>query len=217
MVCRCPIPFSILTTQSLPSVSVVEPNDTWTVEQALQYCLLQAHKETEEKYNQIETSLNQQFEKGKDDIWKCHKRVLEESTNNEQSPNPHALRDVPGSVSGSKAKKSSKLTTVNVRIIGGHYDGTSYNLMPKARHPCWVGRSQGRKFKDRGISLSKDLEISTTHGKFEVIAGKFHFTDTGSTNGSKVGETELEPDSPLLLENGTELILGQSVLRITLS
>ena len=158
------------------------------------------------------------MEKGKEDIWNCHKRVLEESTNkNEQSPNPNALRDVSSSVSGSKTKKSSKLTTVTVEIVGGHYTGTSYSLMPKARHPCWVGRSQGRKFKERGISLSKDLEISTTHGKFEIISGKFYFTDTGSTNGSKIGETELEPDTPLLLENGTELILGQSVLKITLS
>ena len=197
------------------SAPFLEPTDTWTVEQALQHCLLQAHRETEEKYNQIETSLNQQFEKGKNDIWKCHKRVLEECTN-DQSPNPNVLRDV-SSKSGSKPRKAISPTTVHIEIIGGHYNGTSYNLMPKARHPCWVGRSQGRKFKDRGISLSKDIEISTTHGKFEVIAGKLHYTDTGSTNGSKVGETELEPDTPLPLENGTELILGQSILRITLS
>lgn len=193
-----------------------EPAEAWTVEQALQYCLLQAHRETEEKYNQIETSLNQQLEKGKNDIWKCHKRVLEESTN-EQSPNRSALRSVSSNKSGIKPKKTGSPTTVNIQITGGHYDGNAYTLVPKVRHPCWVGRSQGRKFKERGISLSKDLEISTTHGKFEVIAGKLHYTDTGSTNGSKVGEKELEPDAPLPLENGTELILGQSILKIQLS
>lgn len=183
------------------------------MEQALQYCLLQAHKETEEKYSQIETSLNQQVEKGKKEIWKCHEKVIEE--NNNQSPhNPTGCRK-------NKPKQASKKgnlpSTINVQIIGGHYAGNTYTLVPKVRHPCWVGRSQGKKFKERGISLSKDLEISTTHGKFELVGGKLHYTDTGSTNGSKVGSEELNPDTPFPLENGTELILGQSILKITLS
>lgn len=206
---------------------IAEPNDTWTVEEALQYCLIQAHQTTEEKYNQIESSLNGKFEKGKEDIWNCHKRVLHDSTkNNDENENDNQSVDPsapPGAIntikSGSKAPKNkpSAPTIIHVEIIAGQYTGETYTLKPKARHPCWVGRSQGRKFKERGISLSKDLEISTTHGKFEVITGKLYYTDTGSTNGSKIGETELEPDIPLGLENGTEIILGQSVLRITLA
>ena len=104
-----------------------------------------------------------------------------------------------------------------LKIIAGQYAGNTYKLVPKLRQPCWVGRSQGKKFKDRGISLPKDLEISTTHGKFELVGSKLHYTDTGSTNGSKVNGQDLAPDTPLPLEDGLELVLGQSVLKIFLS
>ena len=105
-----------------------------------------------------------------------------------------------------------------LEIIGGHYSGNTYALVPNKRNPCWVGRSQGKKFKERGISLSKDLEISTSHGKFEIIGGSFYYTDAGSTNGSKVhGTQEIVPDTPFPLEDGIEFTLGQSVLKVSLS
>lgn len=192
-----------------------EPNGSWTIEQALQYCLMQAHQETEAKYHQIEGSLNQQFDKGRTEIWKCHDRVIEESKNGLQvSPRP--TRDAANNC-GNRNQNGATFTTVNVEIVGGHYSRNKYKLTPKLRQPCWVGRSQGKKFKDRGISLSKDLEISTTHGKFELVGGKLYYTDTGSTNGSKVHGEDLPPDKPFLLEDGVQLVLGQSVLKISLS
>ncbi|CAB9519577.1 FHA domain [Seminavis robusta] len=194
------------------------PTEDWTVEEVLQYCLLQAHKETETKYQHIETSLNQQLEKGKEGIWQCHKKVLEAGKSN--SPvNPSSGNTPAGTKKPDPKpqKKTATPTTVEIVIVGGHYAGNTHKLVPKVRHPCWVGRSQGKKFKDRGISLAKDLEISTTHGKFELKQGTLCYTDTGSTNGSKFRGEDLEADKPLPLETGMELTLGQSVLRITLS
>ena len=126
------------------------------------------------------------------------------------------MRDI-AKTSSKRNLKGAVPTTVNVEITTGHYAGNTYKLTPKVRQPCWVGRSQGRKFKDRGISLPKDLEISTTHGKFETIGGVLHYTDTGSTNGSKVRGEDLTPETPLPLTEGLELVLGQSVLKIHLS
>lgn len=186
------------------------------MEQALQYCLLQAHKETEGKYYQIEVSLNQQFEKGKSEIWKCHKNVVEASKNT-NSPNP--MRDTTNSNENRQAK-ATKSTTVNVEITSGLHAGKTYKLMPKARKPCWVGRSQGKKFRDLGISLSKDGEVSTCHGKFELVKGQLCFTDTGSTNGTKLGTSlgeELTPQKPYPLEDGLQLVLGGSTFKILLS
>lgn len=193
-----------------------EPNDSWTVEQVLQFCLMQAHKETEEKHRQIEVSLNTQFDKGKVEIWRCHEKVLAETTTTSPQASSRPMRDT--TKAGVKRNpKGAMPTAVNVEITSGHYAGSTYTLTPKARQPCWVGRSQGKKFKDRGISLPKDLEISTTHGKFELVGGKLHYTDTGSTNGSKVHGEDLAPDTPLFLEDGIELVLGQSVLKIYFS
>jgi FHA domain len=196
-----------------------EPTDDWSVEQVLQYYLLRAHKETEEKYHQIETSLSQQFEKGTSEIWECHTKVLEAGSKN--SP----IRSSSANTSGTKAqtceipmaKTTSKPTTIHVQIVAGPHAPRSYEVVPKPKFPCFVGRSQGTKFKNRGVSLHKDSEISTTHGQFEVRQGKLYYTDLASTNGSKVGGEDLTPDTPLLLENGTELVLGQSTLKITLS
>jgi FKBP-type peptidyl-prolyl cis-trans isomerase len=116
----------------------------------------------------------------------------------------------------SKSKTAASAHTIRVEIVGGMYEGKVFDLQPKPRGPCMVGRSGGKKFKDKGISLTKDLEVSTTHGKFEIINGNLYFTDTGSTNGTKVEGEELEPDTPFPLTNNLEILCGQTLLKITL-
>lgn len=130
-----------------------------------------------------------------------------------------ATANAASSKQSSKSKNATTTATnlVHVEIVGGMYVGETFDLKPKLRAPCMVGRSQGKRFKDRGISLSQDLEVSTTHGKFEVLNGLFYFTDTGSTNGSKVAGEELEPDIPYPLTHGLVLTCGQTAMKISLS
>jgi hypothetical protein len=108
--------------------------------------------------------------------------------------------------------------------------GHTFTLHPKLRAPCWVGRSKAQKLRDRGISLPFDSEVSSTHGKFEWrgtshSTAAFYYCDTGSTNGSYVKGPDaavgddpkvMEPNDPVLLQHGTELVIGKTHFKIHL-
>ena len=199
--------------------------------------MLRAHDETDAKYDEIVQSLKKQMEEGKKEIWDCHNQVvntLNKTGGNIVRPPPEEImenvdpqynKSSKTNMSGLKSTANSNTAstgtsgTIHVEIMSGEYAGNTYDLEPKNKQPCWVGRSQGKKFRDRGISLPKDLEVSTTHGKFELIrATKLCYTDANSTNGSKLKDgEELVPDTPLELQNGHEIVVGQTVMRITLT
>ncbi|EJK70099.1 hypothetical protein THAOC_08570, partial [Thalassiosira oceanica] len=81
---------------------------------------------------------------------------------------------------------------------------------------------KGKKFIKNGISLNKDQEVSTTHGKFLVDVEEdgdlaFYFVDVGSTNGTQYKGDKLEANRQVRLHDGMELTLGNSVCRIILA
>lgn len=122
----------------------------------------------------------------------------------------------------SETTASGKSRGIHIDILAGPHEGATYFLKPRKNRPCEIGRSKGKKFRERGISLHKDSEVSTSHGKFELrgggvtSGGKMCYTDTGSTNGTSYLGVALEDHMPLELENGMVLILGESELKITL-
>eukprot|EP00977_Amphora_coffeiformis_P002110 scaffold407_cov168-Amphora_coffeaeformis.AAC.6 len=92
-----------------------------------------------------------------------------------------------------------------------------FELKVTRKNHCLVGRSSSKKFKTNGVSLSKDLEVSTTHGKFELYKdGNVYYTDTGSTNGSKVNGESIGVDVPHQIETGTILLVGTTKFEITI-
>jgi len=111
---------------------------------------------------------------------------------------------------------SSKIDTIRILIVSGFYEGMSLDVQPKGRTAAFIGRSQGKKFREKGISLPKDLEVSTSHGKFESIRGKFYFTDVGSTNGSLIDGCVIEPSKQYEVREGMEITCGQTIMRIKL-
>ena len=118
--------------------------------------------------------------------------------------------------------------TIHIDVLSGPNEGLFYDLQPRTRTYSWIGRSQGRKFKQKGISLPKDLECSTTHGRFEYTnttntAGDgnndgptFYFVDVGSTNGTQIDGYECEPNVSYVISTGMNILCGKTNLKVTL-
>lgn len=200
-----------------------EPKDSWTIEQVMNWWLLRAHSESDAAYEQIVESLAKQLEQGKESLMNDHKAVsnivegkVDSVENNDPQTNVvKPIVDEPNTKPEVKVAPKNK-GTILIEIQAGDYEGQTYNLHPKARSHAWVGRSQGKKFREKGISLPKDLEVSTTHGRFELLGNQLVYVDTGSTNGSRIGDLDIEPNSPIVLESGMLITVGQTVMRVTL-
>jgi pSer/pThr/pTyr-binding forkhead associated (FHA) protein len=176
----------------------------------MQWCLLRSHEATDAKHDELINALNQQLDEGTKELWKCHELALasgEKPPENDKDTDEQQIN---------QREPGSDVKYIHVEVTDGPYVGKTYKLQPRKRAACWVGRSAGKKFVEKGISLSKDDEVSTTHGKFELTNGKAFFTDTGSTNGTVHAGQELEDNIPLELQDGMFLKMGCTTVKITL-
>lgn len=203
----------------------------------MHWWLLRANSEKEAEYDNIVNNLQQQLEAGKQELWEAHKEVtsilnqeenggaLSENENHNMDEEAATAKDAKPAAAAAESsartttrttkQNDTKPNTIHVEIVQGPYAGSVYNLNCKKGH-AWVGRSQGKKFRDKGISLPKDSEVSTSHGRFEFQRGNFYYMDAASTNGSLMGNEYLEPNVPYLLENGVVITAGQTVMQVSL-
>jgi hypothetical protein len=200
----------------------------------LHWWLLRAHAESDAEFNKVKEDLSLQLEQGKKEIWEAHEQVVgilnKDSAGDDENilmetehGNEQTESSKPAASTTSKLESSAfinvnnkKNNTIRVDIIAGQYVGQSYDLKPQSRNHCWVGRSQGKKFREKGISLAQDLEVSTSHGRFEYSRGKFYFMDAASTNGSRIQDLEIDPNVPIEIHTGMEITVGQTIMRVTL-
>ena len=59
--------------------------------------------------------------------------------------------------------------------------------------------------------------MSTSHGKIEMREGKLLFTDLDSSNGTTYNEAELASHTPMELNDGGVLILGDSEFAVAIT
>jgi len=112
---------------------------------------------------------------------------------------------------------AKEATSVFVELLSGPHQGKTYALVPTRRKACFIGRSKGKDCRAGGISLYKDLEVSTKHGKIMVnTEGKICFVDTDSTNGTQIGGRRLAPEDPVEIIDGMEILCGQTLMKMTL-
>lgn len=221
---------------SFPYTVHDEPSDDWTIEELMQWCYIQSKEKTIHQIEGMKKHLENQFITGKSEILEIYEKIKEsqESLNdrgNEKSGrvvevNNYENKDHnevyeegymqhKANTVGSENKSHN---SIHIEMISGPHEGEAFLLKPRIRQACLIGRSAGKKFRERGISLKKDPEVSTSHGKFEMKAGgKFYYTDTGSTNGSFVEGKDLDVNIAFELKTGMEIMFGgSSRARITI-
>jgi hypothetical protein len=207
-------PHSVLVTHP----AFAEPNENWTVEEVYQWTLLRSYQMIDDKYQGMADNLRSQLVQGAENMkavaTQSSKTQVEQQTEN-RPQNGAANAKVETETNNNVPSTSVTLQAV---VQAGDHVGRTFELrLTRKGAPCWIGRSQGKKFRHNGISLPKDLEVSTTHGKIELRDGIVQFTDTGSTNGSKVDGKNLEADEPIPLTTGTLLTVGQTQMEIRLA
>ena len=103
----------------------------------------------------------------------------------------------------------------NEEEVSNPYQGKVFKLPYSARRRIMVGRSSAKKYTEKGLSLSKDGEVSTSHGHFRTSKGVVCFEDLDSTNGSRLNGELLTPHKCYPLEGGHVLALGATNMRVT--
>lgn len=177
--------------------AIIEPTEDWTIEQVWHRYRLRANAKSDAEFIKTKEDLSHQFEQGKKELWEAHEQVKEILNKDSTGDDENILMETEHGIEQTESEKSEltkpaassslkpessdfiteiqnkKTNTIRVDIISGPYVGQSYDLKPQSRIRCWkLGRSQSKKFR---ISLPKDQEISTSHGRFEYSRGKFYY------------------------------------------
>lgn len=120
----------------------------------------------------------------------------------------------------STAADTQKKLFLTIKVMTGAHMGQKFRLEPSTddgEDVFKIGRSTGKAFKEKGVSLYKDKEISTSHAKFEVKNGQVFLIDTKSTNGTTLNGEDVTPDTPLRLKSGDVITMGGSELHVTIT
>ena len=131
----------------------------------------------------VEQYLNQQCELIIQDLQK-HAAGLIAQLKAEYQEGASEVRTLMSS-SSSQAKK----LCVTLKCVAGPHIGQKFRLEPLSANGEDVfkmGRSTGKLFKEKGVSVYKDKEISTTHARIEIRNGQVFLVDCDSTNGSQL-------------------------------
>ena len=145
----------------------------------------------------------------------AHAQTLISQLKNEFQEGSEQLKSLLVS-SSSKAKR----LCVTLRCTEGAHSGQRFRLEPttdNGEDSFKMGRSTGKLFKEKGVSLYKDKEISTTHAKIEVKNGQVFLTDNRSTNGTILNGVEIERLVPIRLKESDIIIMGTTELHVQIT
>eukprot|EP00512_Aurantiochytrium_limacinum_P002599 CAMPEP_0171509378 /NCGR_PEP_ID=MMETSP0958-20121227/14743_1 /TAXON_ID=87120 /ORGANISM="Aurantiochytrium limacinum, Strain ATCCMYA-1381" /LENGTH=218 /DNA_ID=CAMNT_0012046623 /DNA_START=104 /DNA_END=760 /DNA_ORIENTATION=+ len=164
----------------------------------------------------VEEYLNAECEKQVADIQNYAQGLVEKLKNEYASLKKEFMNDLKEEAARKAAEEDTNdqdnmQVVLHFNVVEGVYQGKTYTLNVECGKPAFIGRSRGKKFyQPGGISLSRDDETSTTHGRFDLKEdGTCTYTDLTSTNGSFLNYSEDK-----LEENVETMISVDDVLKI---
>ncbi|KAI2501450.1 hypothetical protein MHU86_13040 [Fragilaria crotonensis] len=137
-----------------------EPTENWSVEHVLQWHLLQSHALTDQKHAELVESLQRQFEERKQELW----RIMESDENVPSVSSSNVMVAAPSK--GAKAYNAAiskqpfatlnttvikKVQAIHIQVTTGPHTGMTVTVQPKANTACLVGRSAGKKFREKEL------------------------------------------------------------------
>ena len=166
----------------------------------------------------VEQFLNQQMVEITNDVQK-HAQQLIARLKAEYLEGAQEVRALMSSSSSQAAKEEKKLCVL-LKCVAGAHIGQKFMLEPatsSGEDVFKMGRSTGKLFKEKGVSLYKDKEISTTHGCIEIRNGQVFFFDADSTTGSQLNGADAVAQAPMRLRNGDVITMGGTELSVHIS
>lgn len=111
--------------------------------------------------------------------------------------------------------------TSELLIVSFYMPGRSDPVIVNGMKTITIGRRDPKRQINPTIDLTEDhgakLGVSRMHAELNFVNGQYYVKDTGSSNGTWVNETKLQPYQPHPVNSGDQIRIGQIAIMIHLS
>lgn len=127
-------------------------------------------------------------------------------------------RREPTAVPGTVVAKGTALVAPTIELSGRDSQGKPLNFKFTADEVGKAGKSLGSDpaQADMAIDSREDYKVSRQHARIAFDGRSFTIVDLKSTNKTKVGSTQLEPNVPQVLVQGDDIQLADIRLKISI-
>ena len=111
--------------------------------------------------------------------------------------------------------------TTKLIIVSFYLPGRSEPIIVNGAKTITIGRRDPKRRINPTIDLTEDhgakLGVSRMHAEMNFVNGKYYIKDTGSSNGTWVNDTKLQPYQPHPVLTGDQIRIGQVAIVLHLS
>ena len=111
--------------------------------------------------------------------------------------------------------------TTQLIIVSFYLPGRSEPIIVTGSKTITIGRRDPKRRINPTIDLTEDLGaklgVSRMHAEMNFVNGKYYVKDTGSSNGTWVNDTRLQPYQPHPVMTGDQVRIGQLAIVVHLS